>query len=81
MFSNVPGTITKEATSTSGATATYTTPTATDAVSGNPTVTCSPVSGSTFAIGTTSVECDASDGNGNPASTSFNVIVQDTTDL
>ena len=80
VFSNVPGTITKEATSTSGATATYTKPTATDAVAGNPTVTCSPVSGSTFAIGTTSVECDASDGNGNPASTSFNVIVQDTTD-
>jgi hypothetical protein len=80
VFSNVPGTITKEATSTSGATATYTKPTATDAVAGNPTVTCSPASGSTFAIGTTSVKCDASDGNGNPASTSFIVTVQDTTD-
>jgi hypothetical protein len=82
VFGSVPGTITKEATSTSGATATYTKPTATDSVAGNrnSSVTCSPVSGSTFPIGTTSVDCSANDGNGNSASTSFTVIVQDTTD-
>jgi hypothetical protein len=65
-----------EATSHDGAVVTYTSPTATDSVP----VTCVPASGSQFALGTTPVNCDASDSNHNPApQTTFNVTVQDTT--
>ena len=41
------------ATSSAGAVVNYTTPSATDAVDSNPTVTCSPAPGATFPIGTT----------------------------
>jgi hypothetical protein len=79
-FSGVSSPAPKEATSTSGASVTYTTPTANDLVTGSRTVNCSPASGSTFPIGTTSVTCSASDGNGNSDATSLSVVVQDTTD-
>jgi hypothetical protein len=79
VISNVPGPITQEATSTSGAVATYSNPTAQDAVTGPRPVGCSPSSGSTFPIGTTAVNCSAGDGNGNTSNASFNVTVQDTT--
>jgi large repetitive protein len=79
VFSNVPGTVTREATSTAGASATYTDPTATDAVTGTRPVVCAPASGSTFAIGTTPVQCTTSDGTGNNSTAAFNVVVQDTT--
>ncbi|MDQ3610312.1 MAG: HYR domain-containing protein, partial [Actinomycetota bacterium] len=65
------------ATSTSGATATYTA-TATDLVDGAVTVVCTPASGGTFAIGTTTVNCTAADAAGNPSSGSFTVKVQRT---
>jgi hypothetical protein len=42
--------------------------------------TCSPASGSTFPIGTTKVECVATDAAGNTASASFDVIVQGATE-
>ncbi len=80
VISDIPGPITKEATSTSGASATYSDPTASDAVTGTRPVNCLPVSGSTFSIGTTAVQCTSSDGSGNDSSASFNVTVQDTTD-
>jgi Tol biopolymer transport system component len=50
--------------------------TATDAVDPNPTVTCSPPSGSVFAIGETAVTCTATDASGNTARGSFSVRVQ-----
>ena len=78
-ISGTPSNITKEATSAAGATATYTSPTANDLVSGSVAVTCSPASGSTFALGTTTVNCSASDAAGNTASSSFTVTVVDTT--
>jgi large repetitive protein len=56
---NLPN-INLTATSAAGAIATYT-PTAADAVDGTDTATCSPVSGSTFALGTTQVSCTATD--------------------
>ncbi|MBI5562933.1 MAG: HYR domain-containing protein, partial [Deltaproteobacteria bacterium] len=62
------------ATGASGAVVTYTV-TANDAVSGAVAVTCSPASGSTFAIGTTTVNCSATDGANNTATASFNVTV------
>jgi hypothetical protein len=79
VISGVPSTITKEATSSSGAVATYTLPTANDLVSGAVSVNCSPTSGSTFALGNTNVGCLATDGYGNTAGASFTVVVRDTT--
>ncbi len=79
VFSNVPADITEEATSSAGASVTYTGPTATDNVDGPVPVKCLPASGSTFALGTTEVTCSAEDAAGNPASASFNVTVQDKT--
>ncbi|HUQ86567.1 MAG TPA: HYR domain-containing protein, partial [Vicinamibacterales bacterium] len=52
---------------------------ATDAVTASPSVGCSHASGSTFPIGTTTVECTSSDAAGNTGNNSFNVIVTDTT--
>jgi hypothetical protein len=74
----LPSDITKEATGPSGATATYTA-TATDAVDGAVTPTCTPSSGSTFAIGRTPVNCSATDAHANTATGGFNVTVEDTT--
>ena len=69
--------VTIEATSAAGAKATYA-PSATDAV-GPVTLTVSIPSGTTFAIGTTPVTVTATDGHGNVSTTTFNVIVRDTT--
>ncbi len=74
----LPATITKEATSTSGAAVTYTA-TSTDIVDGSRPVTCTPPSGSTFPLGTTTVQCTATDTHNNTAHGSFSVIVRDTT--
>jgi hypothetical protein len=54
-------------------------PTATDDVDGAVTVICSPPSGTTFPLGTTTVTCTARDHTGNVATASFTVMVQDTT--
>ncbi len=74
-------TVTAEATSAAGAVVTYTSPTTSDAVDGAGTASCTAVSGSTFAIGNTTVTCTAAaDAAGNvPTSTTFTVTVQDTT--
>ena len=74
----VPADITLEATSFAGATATFTA-SAVDVVDGPRTVTCTPPSGSTFALGTTTVTCTASDTRGNEGSEAFDVNVVDTT--
>ncbi len=55
---------------------TYTAPSASDAVDPSPSVSCSPASGSGFAVGSTLVTCTATDASGNHSSTTFNVIVQ-----
>ncbi|HEY5782146.1 MAG TPA: HYR domain-containing protein [Lysobacter sp.] len=68
-----------EATGSAGAAVAFTLPTALDLVDGNVAVTCLPASGSTFAIGTSTVHCSASDTRGNTASSTFNVTVHDTT--
>ena len=80
VFSNVPASVTIEATSASGATHSYTTPDAADS-GGNPIgpVNCAPASGDTFAIGATTVTCSATDtGSGDTATATFTVTVQDT---
>ena len=74
------GDITAEATSFSGAVVTYTSPATSDIVDGAGVATCSPASGATFALGNTTVTCNATDANGNQAiSTTFVVHVVDTT--
>jgi len=74
----VPADITAEATGPSGAAVSFSA-SASDIVDGALTPTCSPASGSTFPLGTTSVTCSATDAAGNTGSASFNVKVQDTT--
>ncbi len=67
-----------EATGPSGAVVEYSV-TATDDDDPNPDVVCSPESGSTFALGETTVSCTATDTSGNVDSGSFAVSVVDTT--
>lgn len=74
----LPGTITREATSSAGAVVTYTA-TASDPEDGALTAVCTPASGSTFHLGTTTVNCSATDSDGATTSGSFNVVVVDTT--
>jgi len=76
---NLPGNMTVEATGPSGAVVTFSA-TATDETSpAEPVVTCNPASGSTFGLGTTTVNCSASDDAGNTANGSFDITVEDTT--
>ena len=71
----VPASMTVEASGPTGATATFTV-TATDAVDGSTGATCTPASGSTFAIGTTTVTCSQKDAAGNTGSARFTVTVK-----
>jgi hypothetical protein len=71
----LPGTITATATSAAGAPVSYSV-SATDAVDGAITPVCAPVSGSTFAVGATRVDCKATDAHGNFAMGSFQVQVK-----
>jgi hypothetical protein len=68
-----------EATKPQGADVAYTSPTWTDAVDGSGSANCLPASGSTFALGTTTVHCRVQDAAGNQATSSFTVQVRDTT--
>jgi HYR domain len=71
---NLPGDITVEATDASGTNVSYSV-TASDDRDPNPTVTCTPSSGSFFPVGTTTVRCQATDASGNVATGSFLVHV------
>jgi hypothetical protein len=71
--------VSAEASNAAGAIVSYTSPTTTDAVEGNGIATCSPASGLVFPIGSTTITCTASDGSGNSSSSTFSVIVSDTT--
>ncbi len=56
-------------------TVSYPEPTATDDTDPNPTINCTPASGSDFPVGTTQVLCVASDVSGNVSTASFNVTI------
>jgi hypothetical protein len=71
----VPGHIIANATSPTGAVIAYEA-SATDAIDPNPVVVCLPLSGTTFSIGITSVNCSATDASGNRATGSFSVVVK-----
>ena len=75
----VPGSVSLEATSPAGATYSFTA-SALDGVDGALTPVCTPASGSTFAVGTTTVTCSATDSAGNAGNGSFVVTVVDTVD-
>ena len=81
-LSGLPANITTNATSPSGAVVTYASPTAVDEPGDSPvaTVACTPVSGSTFAIGATAITCTATDADDTPntVSQSFTATVLDT---
>ncbi len=76
---SVPGTITAEATGPGGASVSFSV-TATDDTDPNPVIDCTPSSGSTFALGTTTVNCTATDVDSEVGNASFDIVVQDTTD-
>jgi Tol biopolymer transport system component len=71
----LPGTISVPATSPDGAAVEYDV-SAADDTDPAPSVTCTPPSGSTFAIGETTVACTATDAAGNEARATFSVHVQ-----
>ncbi len=75
---NLPGTITEEATSPAGAQVNFNV-TASDDVDGSPNVNCDAAPG-TFAVGSHTVRCTATDSAGNSTQGEFTVRVQDTTD-
>lgn len=68
-----------EATGSDGAVVRYSLPTATDTVDSSVDVTCTPASGSRFALGASQVDCTAADDSGNEATLAFIVNVVDTT--
>jgi hypothetical protein len=78
---SVPGDITVQTADPSGTAVSYSA-SAFDAVDGSIAVNCSPASGSTFPVGTTSVNCSATDSAGQTTNASFavNVVLDDTTD-
>lgn len=75
---SLPDDITAEATSSAGAAVNYLT-SASDLVDSDVPVQCTPASGATFALGTTTVSCSATDDSGNTSTGSFDVTVVDST--
>lgn len=75
-FADVPAGVEVTTASSLGATVTYTAPTATDLVDEDVAIVCSPASGTTFGIGTSTVWCTATDASDNVATASFPVTVR-----
>ncbi len=73
-----PADPTVECTSPAGAVVNFS-PSATDLCDPNPSIVSVPASGSTFALGTTTVTVTATDASGNSAMCMFDVTVEDTT--
>jgi HYR domain-containing protein/List-Bact-rpt repeat protein len=71
----VPANITTTATSPSGAVVTYTA-SATSSTAKVESFSCTPASGSTFKVGTTTVNCTATDSQANTSTASFTVTVE-----
>jgi hypothetical protein len=71
----IPGSITVNASGPLGAAVAYTV-SASDNLDPSPTVSCSPASGASFSIGSTTVGCSATDSAGNGTSASFSVVVK-----
>jgi hypothetical protein len=74
-----PINVVMEASGPAGAVVSYSGESAVDIVSGTVSASCLPASGGTFALGTTTVTCSATDGSGNSGSATFTITVRDTT--
>ena len=70
-----PANVTVDTGDPGGRSVSYGSATASDAVSGSPTPSCTPSSGSHFDVGTTPVTCTATDSSGNTGSAVFSVTV------
>ncbi|TMC54835.1 MAG: HYR domain-containing protein [Chloroflexi bacterium] len=79
-FTSMPPDMTVDATGPADTIVQYPDPTATDNAPGAVSISCTPASGSMFAVGTTAVVCTATDVSGNSATASFNVTAQNTFD-
>ncbi|HEV8490028.1 MAG TPA: HYR domain-containing protein [Candidatus Limnocylindrales bacterium] len=75
VLSGVPAGLAVDTTDPTGATVDWPAPSAVDVVDGAVAVSCTPASGSHFAVGSTNVDCTASDFYGNAATGSFSVDV------
>ena len=75
VLGNVPGDQSMTTSNPGGVAVSWPSPSANDTVSGPLGVSCSPASGSTFPVGTTTVRCSATDDAGNSASATFRVTV------
>ncbi len=79
-LAGVPAPLSVAATSPAGSVVTYASPTASDTGSGLAgAASCVPLSGATFPVGTTTVNCAATDNAGNRSTASFTVRVGDNT--
>ncbi len=76
----LPGPLAAEATSAAGAIVSFTASASDAEDDADPTVSCTPASGATFPLGTTTVTCQATDTDGATTSGAFSVTVVDTTD-
>ncbi|MDY0910978.1 HYR domain-containing protein [Microbacterium sp. CFBP9034] len=74
---SLPSGLTVEATSALGATVTFAATATDETAPAFPAVSCTPVAGSVFELGTTTVSCSATDAAGNVRTGSFGVTVQD----
>jgi hypothetical protein len=74
-ISGMPSDMNVTATSSSGTTISYTSPTASDLVDAAINVTCQPASGNTFSLGETTVDCSATDSFHNSVTKTFKVNV------
>ena len=79
-FTSMPPDMTVDATGPTDTTAQYPAPTADDNAPGPVSISCTPASGGTFAVGTTTVVCTATDVSGNSATATFKVTAQNTFD-
>ena len=75
-LSNVPVDQIVQATSGAGAVVSFALPTSSDAVDPDPTVSCTPASGSIFPLGVTTVTCTSTDDGGNFTLGSFQVTLK-----
>jgi hypothetical protein len=75
---SLPATVAAEATGPAGAPVSFAAA-ATDLVDGAVAPACVPASGSSFAVGATTVTCSATDAHGNASSAAFTVTVTDST--
>ena len=74
-FDSIPNNLGFAFTSDQSRTVTFTTPSASDLIDSTVSVSCTPISGTVFAIGSTTVTCTATDDSNNSSTITFVVLV------